>query len=366
MTNLYIIITLLLIAILGTLLFRKNIFRLFPIEIVMIGFGVLLGPYVLNFLSKTENIQLEPIINLLIGATALFAGLKLKLKGITKIKEIFILAAIFFISASAISLGLFYVTNHFIFKIPPYPLIFLTVLSASILPSYYFFSSGKEMHKSLISIISNIILVLIFLILIILTPLFKSGSPLSINYWLSILFSLIDILMFSGIMYFLFKNSNDQNEFLVVFFGIAIFNVVISYILNINAASNMFFIGFIIANTSGKEYFKFKDIINSLEHPFYIGLLLFGGSLLTFNHSMILSLPYLIIHFASITITLFIFKHYVGKFSYGVIPQTGILYTILLSMVIINNSLLTQAASSVIIANVVLYTIYYFVGENKS
>jgi len=360
MNNLYIIIALLLVITVGTILFRKRTFNFIPLEIVMIGIGFILGPYALNLLNKAENIQIEPVITLLIGATALFAGLKFRIKNFVILRKLFILTFLIYFVSFFISLFFFFIIARFALHSVPVPyLILISSISASIFPSYYLFSDKNIPDINIFAVMSNLTLFIVFLFLLFLTPILENGSPLTLNYTYSILLSLIDIIIFSSIMYFLFKHSTDKNEFLIIFFGIAIFNVVICYIFNINAASAMFFIGFILTNILKKEYFKFRSIIESLEHPFFIGLLLLIGSYISISGVRILSISYFLIHLISITTTLFLFRHYTGKLKFDFIPQTGILYTILLSLIILNNSFITDIASSVILANLLFYTIYY-------
>ncbi|NIA23601.1 MAG: hypothetical protein GWP03_05540 [Proteobacteria bacterium] len=361
MNNLYIIIALLLIITIGTILFRKRAFRFIPIEIVMLGAGFILGPYALNLLNRVENIQIEPVITLLIGATALFAGLKFRIRDFGILKKIFILTFFIYSVSFFISLSLFSLINRFVLHSISLPsLILISAISASVFPSYYSFSRKKTPHSDLFAVISNFTLFIIFFSLLFLTPFFESGSPLRVNYIYSILLSPLDIIIFSSIMFFLFKNSHDENEFLIIFFGISIFNVVICYIFNINSASTMFFIGFILTNTLKNEYFRFKNIIESLEHPFFIGLLLLIGSYIVINGKLILAIPYFLIHLISITSTMFLFRHYTGKLKFDFVPQTGILYTILLSLLILNNDFIIGMASSIILANLLFYIIYYF------
>lgn len=367
MRNLYTIIAILIISIIGTLIFRKKWIRFIPIEIIIIAIGYFIGPDGLNFLNKYENIQIEPIIILLIGATAFLAGFKFKINDRRIIKPVFKLTTFFFLVSFLISFLSFFGINSFLNLLNFRQIILIAIFSSSVFPVHFIFHKKKTYSSIINNYLSHFSLIFIFLILLFIFPLMINDTLIFTQYINYILFTFADIIIFSMFMLYFIKKSRDNKEFFIIFIGIVIFNTALCYIFNINPVSIMFFIGFILSNTTGKEYRRVEKYILNIEHPLFIGLLLITASFLILNNLAVyyIAATYFFTHIAAVVIPLVIVHKKFDKGHINSTPQTGAIYTIILCLMLLRSNNINTVLSPIIIANMLIYIIYYIMERSK-
>lgn len=266
--------------------------------------GILIGAPFLNWinsnfeldfpilLSPESSLQLKPIIALIIGTVGFTTGLKLRVKNFSDLNRERLRLALTDVVFTTLILFLFFfgIFRYFFTNLLSFDEALVNALvlgtSASTYSSSVLQALKNKFHiegpnyKSLLfsSSISNIISILLFGMLF---SIVHQGVPKNLDITITEWFVInIAIGIVIGILFFIFlEREENENKLFLALMGIIIFTSGVAYYLNFSTLFISLIMGIFIANTS-KVYKRIETTLEKLEHPFYVIILIYAGSIL--------------------------------------------------------------------------------------
>ncbi len=246
-------------------------------------------------LSPQSSLQLKPVIALIIGTVGFTTGLKLRFKDYSEInRERIRLALTDVIFTTLILFFIFFgIFRYFFAELLTLNEALANALVIGTTASTYSYSVLQTLknkfhiegpnYKSLLfsSSISNIISIILFGMLF---SIVHQGVPKNLDITITEWFVInIVIGIVIGILFFIFlEREENENKLFLALMGIIIFTSGVAYYLNFSTLFISLIMGIFIANTS-KVYKRLEAALEKLEHPFYVIILIYAGSILSVN-----------------------------------------------------------------------------------
>lgn len=266
--------------------------------------GILIGAPFLNWinsnfeldfpilLSPESSLQLKPIIALIIGTVGFATGLKLRFKDYSDLNRERLRLALTDVVFTTLILFLFFfgIFRYFFTNLLSFDEALVNALVLGTSASTYspsvlqtlknkFHIEGPNYNSLLFnSSISNIISIVLFGMLF---SIVHQGVPKNLDITITEWFMInIAIGIVIGILFFIFlEREENENKLLLALMGIIIFTSGVAYYLNFSTLFISLIMGIFIANTS-KVYKRIESTLEKLEHPFYVIILIYAGSIL--------------------------------------------------------------------------------------
>lgn len=261
--------------------------------------GVILGPYVTDIMTPQVVGQLSPVMSLAIGSLGLCYGLQLRFRDLARLDpECFRVAFIEVITTFLLIGGAFALLFWYALGGQGDRMAVLT--SASVLGATGAVSATTAIgvvrqHYQASGSLANLLQFVVGFDELLGIMLFgfvfcffhvgqTSGiRPLTTTEWVAvnILFGLV-----LGILFFLFLGGEEsQPKLMLALIGIVVFSSGAAYYLNLSPLFINLALGIMLANTS-KIRDRLLRILQSVEKPFYVVLLVFAGAAwqVTLNH----------------------------------------------------------------------------------
>jgi Kef-type K+ transport system membrane component KefB len=267
--------------------------------------GILIGAPFLNWinssfaldfpilLSPESSLQLKPVIALIIGTVGFTTGLKLRFKDYSDLnRERLRLALTDVIFTTLILFFIFFgIFRYFFAELLTFNEALANALVIGTTASTYSYSVLQILknkfhiegpnYKSLLfsSSISNIISIILFGMLF---SIVHQGVPKNLDITITEWFVInIVIGIVIGILFFIFlEREENENKLFLALMGIIIFTSGVAYYLNFSTLFISLIMGIFIANTS-KVFKRIEATLEKLEHPFYVIILIYAGSILS-------------------------------------------------------------------------------------
>lgn len=312
---------------------QKRFLYLTGLEFLFIG--ILMNEHLINFvnqtfqlhfpilLSKESSIQLKPVIATILGAVGFSVGLQFRIKNffglsiehfklsITDIVFTFLLMSLL----SYLILTQFFSQILNINEILINSLIIgitAVTFSGEVLNSIRSkFSVSGSNFNALVSVsqLNNF-----FAIVIVGTvfAVFRKGSTLNFEISPTEWFVISSVLgLLIGFLFFVFlERETNETKLLLALLGIIIFSSGSAYFLNLSPIFLNLMVGFVIGNFF-KEKESLLEIFKKLDHPFYVIILIYAGSLL-FIDNMVIFISGILIY----VLARYCIKYFTGWFAY--------------------------------------------------
>lgn len=247
-------------------------------------------------LSPQSSLQLKPVIALIIGTVGFTTGLKLRFKDFSEMNRERLRLALTDVVITTLVLffvffGIFrfFFSGNLTFDEALVNALVLGTTASTYSPSVlqtlrHKFNIDGPNYKSLLfsSSISNIISIISFGMLF---SIVHQGVPKNLDITVTEWFVInIVIGIIIGILFFIFlEREEDENKLFLALMGIIIFTSGVAYYLNFSTLFISLIMGIFIANTS-KVHKRLEAALEKLEHPFYVIILIYAGSILYVNN----------------------------------------------------------------------------------
>ncbi|MBM4175076.1 MAG: hypothetical protein FJ213_02735 [Ignavibacteria bacterium] len=247
-------------------------------------------------LSPQSSLQLKPVIALIIGTVGFTTGLKLRFKDFSEMNRERLRLALTDVVITTLVLffvffGIFrfFFSGNLTFDEALVNALVLGTTASTYSPSVlqtlrHKFNIDGPNYKSLLfsSSISNIISIISFGMLF---SIVHQGVPKNLDITVTEWFVInIVIGIIIGILFIIFlEREEDENKLFLALMGIIIFTSGVAYYLNFSTLFISLIMGIFIANTS-KVHKRLEAALEKLEHPFYVIILIYAGSILYVNN----------------------------------------------------------------------------------
>ncbi len=292
--------------------------------------GVLVGPHVTNIMTPDIVNQLSPVMSLSLGSLGLLYGLQLRLRDLNRadgesyrLTFIAVITTVLLISGV---FGLLFWRRQFGQEDWTAILSGALALGATGAVSartaidvvkQHYKAKGKITERlQFVAGFDELLGIIIFgLIFCFLHVGQTSGiRPLTTTEWAAVNIAFGIVL---GILFFLFLGKEeDKNLLLLSLLGIVVFASGVAYYLNLSPIFINLVLGIMLANTS-KVRDRLVEILQSVEKPFYVVILVFAGAAWNLSDLDSRGLP--LLAFA----VLYLMLRYFGKLIGGHLAYTG-------------------------------------------